>query len=134
MKGFDWPVFLLANDLDMLQPFEQSGNFFSHHFSLHFSCIQQCDRNFVDAPPFNVMNMVLQVCLLGTAMMWGGVTATIAAFLFILGVDFFLIDPLFALGVHDWRELAELTFGSALGLGFGITASRMVPLGLGGLR
>jgi hypothetical protein len=29
--------------------------------------------------------------------------------------------------VHDWRGLAELTFGSVLALGFAITASRMVP-------
>jgi glycosyltransferase involved in cell wall biosynthesis len=88
-------------------------------------------RNFVDAPPFNVMNSIVQVCVLGAAMMLGGVTATIAAFLFILGVDFFLIDPVFALGVNDWRGLVELSIGSALALGFGITAARIFPALLG---
>jgi hypothetical protein len=78
-------------------------------------------------PPYNVMNTILQVCFLGAAMTWGGITAAIAAFLFVLGIDFFLIDPVFALGVNDWRGLVELSLGSALALGAGITVSRIFP-------
>jgi hypothetical protein len=88
-------------------------------------------RNLVDAQPYNVMNTILQVCFLGAAMTWGGMTAAIAAFLFVLGIDFFLIDPVFALGVNDWRGLFELSIGSALALGFGITAGRIFPSLLG---
>jgi hypothetical protein len=84
-------------------------------------------RHFADAPPFDEMNSLLQICLLGAAMMLGGVIAAIAAFLLVVGLDFFLIDPVFSLGIKDWRGLIELAFGSVLALGFGISASRVFP-------
>jgi K+-sensing histidine kinase KdpD len=71
-------------------------------------------RNFADAPPFAEINSLLQICLLGAAMMWGGVTAAIAAFLLVVGLDFFLIGPVFSVGIQDWRGLIELAFGSGL--------------------
>jgi hypothetical protein len=48
-------------------------------------------------------------------------------FAFRYWVDFFLVDPVLALGVNDWKGLAELTFASAFALGLGVTASRMFP-------
>ena len=82
-------------------------------------------RSVVDAPPINVINAMLQVGFVAAAMMWGGSAAGVAAVLFSLGIDFFFIDPVFALGVHDSRGLVKLTLSCALALGFGITASRI---------
>jgi hypothetical protein len=84
-------------------------------------------RSVVDAPPFNVINALLQVGFVAAALMWGGRAAGAAAFLFSLGIDFFFIDPLFALGVHDSLGLVKFTLSCALALGFGITASRIFP-------
>jgi hypothetical protein len=84
-------------------------------------------RDSVDAPPFNVLNTIIEAGVLSAAMKWGGMTAAITSLLFVIGVDFFLVDPVLALGVNDWKGLAELTFASALALGLGVTASRMFP-------
>jgi K+-sensing histidine kinase KdpD len=91
-------------------------------------------RNSVDAPPFNVLNTIIEACVLSAAMKWGGMTAAITSLLFVIGVDFFLVDPVLALGVNDWRELIELTFASAFALGLGVTASRIFPSLLAILR
>jgi K+-sensing histidine kinase KdpD len=88
-------------------------------------------RHFVDTPPFDEINSLLQICIIGAAMMWGGAIAAITAFLFVVGIDFFLPNPLFTLGIHDWRGLIELAFGSVLALGCGISASRIFPSPLG---
>lgn len=88
-------------------------------------------RNSVDAPPFNVLNTIIEACVLSAAMKWGGMTATITSLLFVISIDFFLVDPVLALGVNDWRALIELTFASALALGLGVAASRIFPSLLG---
>jgi K+-sensing histidine kinase KdpD len=88
-------------------------------------------RNSVDAPPFNVLNTIIEACVVGAAMKWGGMTAAITSLLLVIGVDFCLVDPVLALGVNGWPELVELTFASALALGLGVTARRIFPSLLG---
>ncbi len=83
-------------------------------------------RNFVDTPPFDAINSLLQISLAGAAMMWEGVFAATVVLLFVVGFDFFLIDPVFALGTHDWRGLIQLAFGLVVAVGFAIKTSEML--------
>jgi hypothetical protein len=81
-------------------------------------------RSVIEGPVFVEINSLLQFSLLGATMMCGGVSAAAAALVFLLGYDFFLVDPVFTIGTHDWRGLIELTLGSVLAMGFGIAAAR----------
>ena len=83
-------------------------------------------RNFVDTPPFDAVNSLLQISLVGAAMMWEGVIAATAVLLFVVGFDFFFIDPVFAIGTHDWRGLIQLAFGLVVAVGFAIKTSEML--------
>ena len=83
-------------------------------------------RNFVDTPPFDAINSLLQISLAGAAMMWEGVIAATVVLLFVVGFDFFFIDPVFALGTHDWRGLIQLAFGLVVAVGFAIKTSEML--------
>ena len=83
-------------------------------------------RNFVDTPPFDAVNSLLQISLVGAAMMWEGVIAATAVLLFVVGFDFFFIDPVFAIGTHDWRGLIQLAFGLVVAVGLAIKTSEML--------
>ena len=83
-------------------------------------------RNFVDTPPFDAVNGLFQISLVGAAMMWEGVIAATAVLLFVVGFDFFFIDPVFAIGTHDWRGLIQLAFGLVVAVGLAIKTSEML--------
>ena len=87
-------------------------------------------RNFVDAPPFDEMNSLLQISFLGATMAWGGVMAAIAAFLFVVGFEFFLIEPVLTLGTHDSWGLTQLALGTLIAVGFGIGVNRLFGSGI----
>jgi adenylylsulfate kinase len=81
-------------------------------------------RHLIDNSPFDAINSLLQFVLLGAAMYWGGISGSIVSFIFILVYDFFLVDPIFTIGTHDWPGLAQLALGTILAIAFGIAASR----------
>ncbi len=112
---------------DMLKPSRISRSAEVHPVAYLLLCAAIVTlRNFVDAPPFDEVNSLVQISLVGAAMMWEGVIAAIAVLLFVVGLDFFLIEPVFAIGTHDWRGLFELTFGLVVAVGFAIKTSEML--------
>ncbi len=81
-------------------------------------------RSFVDAPPFDELNSLVQIAFFGAAMTWAGAIAGLAAFFFVIGFDFLLVDPVLTIGTQEWRGVIQLGIGSALAAGFGVIASR----------
>ena len=65
-------------------------------------------RHFVDPEPFEAINSVLQIALIGTAVMVGGVSAALAALATLEVCEFFLVDPVFIFGVDVWLWVCQL--------------------------
>lgn len=81
-------------------------------------------RSLVDAAPFSYLTALLQSSLFLAAFATGGILAALGFLLATLGANFFLIDPVFQLGVDNWRETIELAATGALAAAMAAAVSR----------
>jgi hypothetical protein len=112
--------------MSLLKPAELSGPFIFRAFVtfILFSLIIAF-RHFVDPEPFEVINSVLQIALIGTAMICGGVSAAIVALATLEICEFFLVDPAFTFGVYSWLGVCQLAVLSLIATICGIILSRV---------
>jgi hypothetical protein len=71
-------------------------------------------RHFVDPEPFETINSVLQIALIGTAVMVGWVPAGLAALATLEICEFFLVYPVFTFGVDSWLGSVNLLYYHSL--------------------
>lgn len=83
-------------------------------------------RSAVDSSPFNAVNSFLLISLLGATMTCRGTSVSILTLLIIIGFEFFLIDPVFTLGVHDWWAMLQLAAGSIVAACLGVAVGYLV--------
>lgn len=83
-------------------------------------------RSAVDSSPFSALNSFLLISLLGATMMCRGTPAAILTSLIVIGFEFFLIDPVFTFGVHDWWAMLQLAAGSIVAACLGVAAGYLV--------
>jgi hypothetical protein len=82
-------------------------------------------RHLVDPEPFGVINSVLQMALIGMAVICGGISAALAALSTIEICEFFFVDPVFTFGVYDWIGVFQLAILSLIATICGIILSRV---------
>jgi adenylylsulfate kinase len=83
-------------------------------------------RGAVDVSPFDRIDSVILVSLLGATMMRWGVFAAIVALCCALGVEFFFFEPALTLGVANWSQLWRFAIGVGVSVGAGALASRWI--------
>ncbi len=112
--------------MSLLKPAEFSGpSMFRAFVTFILFSLIIAFRHFVDPEPFEVINSVLQMALIGTAVICGGISAALAALSTLEICEFFLVDPVFTFGVYDWLGVYQLAVLSLIATICGIILSRV---------
>jgi hypothetical protein len=111
--------------MSLLKPAELSGpSVFRAFVTLILFSLIIAFRHFVDPEPFETVNSVLQIALIGAAVIWGGISAALVALATLEICEYFLVDPAFAFGIYGWLEVCQLAILSLIATICGIMVTR----------
>jgi adenylylsulfate kinase len=81
-------------------------------------------RTAFDATDFREWDALVQMCFTLPALFWGGPIAAAISVFSCLTFDYFMIEPVFSLGVRNDAGMAYLSLGSLISMVVGVVASR----------
>ena len=80
-------------------------------------------RLYVDLSSYKIAVSLITVGLQVFALKHGGILALVASTAGILGADFFFVEPVFQIGVQDWKGVIEIGLFGFIGTGLSVFAA-----------